>query len=253
MVRKCALIVMMLLVFGCGPKKALFDPKTQTDAQIYEMGMDYLKENDYEKAREAFRVVFESFPQSDYRILAKLGQADSYFEEGRQSNLLLAHQEYQDFISLFPFSPKACYAQLRMGLCYFRIAEKPDRDQSNTRTALDEFRKVVDNYPDCEQYREAYDYLIQCYGRLAEHEYLVAFYYSRTGRDVAAVERIKGLLKAYPETVHQAKHYFTLAQALEKLQQFQESCALYNVLLEKWPDSEFAEDVREARTRICKS
>ena len=247
--------LLFLLLFAgfaaCGPKQTTLDPKSKTDAEIYQVAQNYMKERDWEKAREAFRTVFESYPQSEYRIPSKLGIADSYFEEKRTASWLLAHQEYQDFIALFPFSPKACYAQLRMGQCYWEMVEAPDRDQSNTKKALEEFRKVVDNYPNCEQYQEAYKYLVDSYSRLAEHEYLVAHYYARTDRPAAAVERVKVLFKTYPESVHQPKHYLTIARALEDLEQNEESCTYYDSLLTKWPNSEESVEAREGRTRVC--
>jgi outer membrane protein assembly factor BamD len=252
MARKLILLMLFLGIVSCGPKQVTIDPKSKTDAEIYQLGLSYMKEGDWERAREAFRTVFESFPQSEYRITAKLGIGDSYFQEGRHSSLLLAHQEYQDFISLFPFSPKACYAQLQMGNCYLKMAEKPDRDQTNTKKALEEFKKVVDNYPNCEQFQEARKKVVECYWHLAEHEYLVAFYYGRTGRPGAAVERIKGLIKNYPETVHHPKHYLTLAQSLEALQQQKESCTYYDLIVNKWPESEQVSVAREAHARVCK-
>ncbi len=249
--RQLILLTALIGIMACGPKQVVVDPKTKTDAEIYQLGVNYMKEGESEKAREAFRTVFESFPQSEYRIAAKLGNADSYFEEGRNTSYLLAYQEYQDFISLFPFSPKACYAQLRMGLSHFQMVEKPDRDQTNTKKAMEEFKKVVDNYPNCEQYQEAYKYLLECYSRLAEHEYLIAHYYGRTERYPAAIERIKMLLKTYPESVHQAKHYIVLAKALEALQQEKESCTYYDAILTKWPQSEQIAEAKEGRTRVC--
>ena len=249
----CATFLLVGLLLGsCGGKKLVLDPKTKSDSELYQMGQDFMKTKDYEKARDAFRVVFDNFPKSDYRILAKLGIADSYFQEGSITNYILATQEYQDFISLFPFSPKACYAQLQIGMCYFKQVEKPDRDQTNSRKALEEYRKVVDNYPDCEHYREAYDYLLKCYSRLAEHEYVIAHFYQRTGKPQAAVDRLKGILKAYPEPVLQPKFYFALGRSLQELQQFSESCSYYGILLEKWPNSEFTNDAKESSSKVCK-
>jgi outer membrane protein assembly factor BamD len=246
------ILLLLFASLACGPKKVEIDPKSKSDAEIYQLGLNYMKENDWAQAREAFRTVFENFPQSDYRIPAKLGHADAFFEEGRQASLLIAYQEYQDFISLFPFSPKACYAQLRMGLCYHKMMEKPDRDQTNTKKALDEFKKVVDNYPNCAQFAEAQKYLLETYSHLAEHEYLVAFYYHRTGRDIAAVERIKAIFKNYPEAVHQPKHYLTIARSLEKLAQTKEACTYYDQLLQKWPQSEEASHAQQGKARTCK-
>ena len=240
------------LAISCGGKKMTLDPKTLTDSQLYEIGQKYLKDEAYDKARDAFKTVFENFPKSDYRILAKLAYADSFFAQGTEPNYLLAVQEYQDFISLFPFSPKAEFAQLQIGVCYYQLIEKPDRDQSNTRKALEEFRKVVDGYPSGEYYRPAYEYLLKCYSRLAEHEFLIARYYQRTGKHQAAVDRLKGILKSYPESIFQPKYFFAVARSLEELRQYSESCTYYETLLEKWPTSEYSSDARESRTKICK-
>jgi len=86
MVRKLILLMLFFGVVSCGPKQVVIDPKTKTDAEIYQLGLNYMKEEDWERSREAFRTVFESFPQSEYRITAKLGIADSYFEEQRNAS-----------------------------------------------------------------------------------------------------------------------------------------------------------------------
>lgn len=229
------------------------DPKKQSDKQLYQLGVEELKAGHNEKARQAFKVVFDNFPKSEYRILAKIGYADSYYYEGTDANYLLAIQEYQDFISLFPFSPKAEYAQFQIGMCYLNMTEKPDRDQTYTRKALEEFRKVVDNYPKGKYYKNAYDKMLSSYSKLAEHDYLIGKFYQRTKRPQACVDRIKGLLKAYPEKVYQPKYYFTLAESLRALSQLKESCFYYSQLLERWPNSEFTSAAQDARAKFCRS
>jgi outer membrane protein assembly factor BamD len=102
-----------------------------------------------------------------------------------------------------------------------------------------------------EYYRSAYDRLIECYQKLAEHEFLIARYYNRTGKHIAAVERLKELLKKYPESVHTAEQYYYLAHSLEELSQIPESCVYYSKIVEKWPNSEFSSDAREGASRVC--
>lgn len=250
---KLILIGMLLtvLISCAGSKNPELDPTKQNDKQLYEYGMKMMEEEDYQKARDAFRLVFDNFPKSEYRILAKIGYADSFYNEGNDANWILAIQEYQDFITLFPFSPKAAYAQAQVGMCYYNMMEKSDRDQTNTRKALDEFRKVIDSYPESEYYKSAYDRLIECYSKLAEHEYIIARYYTRTGKPNAAIDRLKALLKTYPESVHTSEHYYYLARSLEETSQMAESCTYYRTLIEKWPDNEHAVEARESATRVC--
>jgi outer membrane protein assembly factor BamD (BamD/ComL family) len=94
--------------------------------------------------------------------------------------------------------------------------------------------------------------MLSAYSKLAEHDFLIGKYYQRTRRHQACVDRIKGLLKAYPEKVYQPKYYFILAEALMDLSQFKESCFYYSQLMERWPNSEFTSKAQEARTKFCK-
>jgi outer membrane assembly lipoprotein YfiO len=246
------MVCLAILPLSCHHKKFELNPKKMSDKQLYEIGTGYMKDKDYDKAREAFKTVFENFPNSEYRILARIEYADSYYKQGNDANWILAIQEYQDFISLFPFSPKAEYAQLMMGMSYFNMTEKPDRDQTQTKKAADEFKKVLDNYPKGQYRAKANEYLLKCYSALAEHEYIIAKYYERTGRPQASVERIKTLLKTYPESIYQPKYFYTLAKALQFLHQYPESCSFYAELLKKWPVSEHSGDAKEAQAKYCK-
>lgn len=250
---KWSWLCLLIFLAACGAKHSDMDPTKQSDKELYEKGAKALEDKDYLKAREAFKLVFDSFPKSDYRILAKISYADSYYNDGGDSNLLLAIQEYQDFISLFPFSPKAEYAQVQIGMCYFLMHEKPDRDQTNTRKALEEFRKVIDNYPSGQYYKAAYDKLVECYTLLAEHDYMIALYYKRSGRPAAAAERIKGLLKTYPESAYKPDFYYLLAKSLEDVGQNSEACTYFSKVEEKWPDSETASKAKQGALRVCKN
>jgi outer membrane assembly lipoprotein YfiO len=244
--------ILLLTVVSCAKKPMRLDPSKQTDQQIYQMGVGDLKDKNYAKAREAFRTVFESFPKSDLRIDAKIGIGDSYFREGGTANFLLAIQEYQDFVSLFPFSPKAEYAQLQTGLCYSKMVEKPDRDQTNTRKALDEFKKVVDNYPNGAYFDKATEELKATYSRLADHEYMIAQFYARTGKHAAAIDRLKGLLKSFPESIYKPEYYYDLAGQLKELGEDAESCSYYGMLIEKWPNSGYAVKAEKSRPEVCR-
>lgn len=247
----CTLLVLGSFLLSCGPKAPKLDPTKQSANELFDLGQKEMADKDYLRAREAYKAVFENFPNSDYRILAKLGYADTYFDDGGEANYVLAIQEYQDFISLFPFSPKAEYAQFQVGMSYYKMIEKPDRDQTDTRKALDEFRKVVDNYPNGEHYQDAYKMLLECNSHLAEHEYGIAYYYFRTHRYGATVERIKSLFKQYPESIYKPKYFYHLGEALARLDQDSEACVYFDQMLRKWSTSDYHEDAKKRMALIC--
>lgn len=251
--RLCLCVILCFMTACGGLKHSSLDPTNQSDKELYDIGAKALADKDYAKARDAFKLVFDSFPKSDYRILAKIGYADSYYNNGGDSNWLLAIQEYQDFISLFPFSPKAEYAQSQIGMCYFQMREKPDRDQTNTHKALEEFRKVIDNYPNGQYFEISSAKLIECYTQLAIHDYIIAHYYQRSGRVGACVERLKGLMKAYPESAYKPEFYYLTGECLSELGQTPEACTYYSMVLEKWPDSKLASKAKKRTGERCKS
>jgi TolA-binding protein len=87
---------------------------------------------------------------------------------------------------------------------------------------------------------------------LATHDFQIARFYQRTGKKGACVDRLKGLLKSYPESTYQPDHFFMLGCCLEDLEQNAEACTYFTQTIERWPDSEFASKSRQHQVRVCK-
>jgi outer membrane protein assembly factor BamD len=79
---------------------------------------------------------------------SKLAIADSWYKEGGLAALTQAEQEYKDFITFFPNAPEAAEAQMRVGDIYFRQMDRPDRDYSKTIHAEEEYRLMLQQFPD---------------------------------------------------------------------------------------------------------
>jgi hypothetical protein len=62
-------------------------------------------------------------------------------------SLILAVNEYREFLTFYPTSPRADYAQLKLGMTHYKQMRKPQRDQSETREAIREFETFVERYP----------------------------------------------------------------------------------------------------------
>ena len=79
---------------------------------------------------------------------AKLAIGDSWYREGGTAALTQAEQEYKDFITFFPNAPEAAEAQMRVGDIYFRQMDKPDRDYAKAVHAEQEYRLMLQQFPD---------------------------------------------------------------------------------------------------------
>src|SRR4030066_2159309 len=132
--KKTCLIILIALLGGlgawsCKQKPLEIAPEiAASDEARYRGGQEIMKK-DAEKARLYFRQVIDSFPKSFYAQRAKLAIADSYFDKGDESSMILASAEYREFIQLYPSSPSPSYAQYRIALTFFKKTLKAGRGQ----------------------------------------------------------------------------------------------------------------------------
>jgi len=236
------LLLSLLTVFSaCGKKKTpeLTPEQTASDEVLFKLGEDLLKK-DPEKARLYLRQVIDSFPKSFYAQRAKLAIANSYFNKGDESSMILAAAEYREFISLYPYSPSASFAQYRLGMTYFTKALKPGRDQSKTRLALNEFKKVITQYPLSEETKEAKKKIQECEERLAEHEFIIGRFYYRRKVFRAAISRLTDILTSYPFYSKLDEVYFLLADSYLQSGKVEESRPFFTKLVSDYPQSRWA-------------
>ncbi len=239
------LLFSLILSLSCKKEKPELSADIQTsDEALYKLGEKYLKK-DPEKARLYLRQVIDSFPKSFYAQRAKLAIADSYFKKGDEGNLILAASEYREFISLFPLSPSAAYAQYQIAMTFYKKALKPGRDQTKTKQALAEFKKVITNYPLSEEAKLAQEKIKDCEERLAEHTLSIGELYYRMRAYKAAVSRLKEILTNFPNYSKMDEVYFYLGDSYYKWNEKEESIPYFTKLISDFPQSKYAKKAQD--------
>jgi len=185
---------LLVWVSGC----ALFEKKEpeRTPQGAYEEGLRLLEKKKYDRSAEAFRKFKEDFPLSTYTPLAELRLADSlYFDKNYAEAIVL----YEEFKKLHPIHPEIPYAINQVGMCHFKQMLSVDRDQTVTEKALEQFRYVVENFPQSKYTSDAKTNMQLCQRHLADHEFVIADFYYRMGHYKAARGRFEEILKKYPD------------------------------------------------------
>jgi outer membrane protein assembly factor BamD len=243
-------LLIIILCFGCGGKKTEISPgEMSSDENLYKQGAKYIKK-DPERARLYFRQVIDSFPKSFYAQRAKLGIADTFFLKGDEGSMILASSEYREFISLFPFSPSAPYAQNQIALTYYKKVLRPGRDQTKTKLALKEFKTVITKYPTSEVTKSAREKILDCEERLAEHNLHIGKYYYKVNVVVAAAQRLKEIMIDFPNFSKMDRVYFYLGDTYYKMKNFQESIPYFTKLISDFPQSKFAKKAQKKLKEI---
>jgi outer membrane protein assembly factor BamD len=248
-----AAIVLGLGVWACKEKPLQIAPEiAASDEALYKAGQEIMKK-DAEKARLYFRQVIDSFPKSFYAQRAKLAIADSYFEKGDESSMILAASEYREFIQLYPYSPSASYAQYRIAMTFFKKSLKAGRDQTKTSQAVIEFKKVITTFPLSEEAKLAQEQLTECEERLATHTFIIGEHYYRVRAYKASVARLSGILTDYPSYSKMDEVYYYLADSYYKWRKVEESIPYFTKLVTDFPESKLAKKAQARLAEINKA
>jgi outer membrane protein assembly factor BamD len=242
-----AIAVLAALLGACasgGPKK----PPAGTpepDKFLFDRGNENLAKKRWIVAREYYRQLVDSYPQSPYRADAKLGIGDTYMGEKSAEQYVLAINEFREFLNFYPTSKRAHYAQFRLAMAHFNQMKAPMRDQTETRDAIRELQAYVTRYADQPLIGEAKQHLREAKDRLDEWDVGVADHYFRIKWYPGVVGRLVPLLKSDPEYTGRDKAYFMLGASLEKVNKPAEALPYYERLLKEFEQSEYLEQAKK--------
>ncbi|HEY4715594.1 MAG TPA: tol-pal system protein YbgF [bacterium] len=114
--------------------------KPPDEESIYKQGLTAYNSKDYQKAKETFKSIIETFPNGKYIDNAHYWAGECYYSEG---NYLAAIDEYGIVIEKYPSSPKRPAALLKAGMAFLELKRKKESKVF--------FQRVVNEYPKSEQ------------------------------------------------------------------------------------------------------
>jgi outer membrane protein assembly factor BamD len=187
----------------------------QPDKVLFDRSMDAMKHNRFDVARMTLQTLINTYPDSEYIARAKLAVADSWYAEGGTTALQQAEIEYKDFKTFFPNMPEAAEAQLKVAHIQYQQMEKPDRDYTHAMRAEQEYRSLLQEYPDSKLVPEAKQRLREVQEVLAEREYYIGHFYFMRESYPAAIARLKTLVDRYPLYSGADEALYLLGQSYE--------------------------------------
>ena len=209
-------LILLAATAGCRKPTAKPDPlKGMTSVQLLDKGEAEIKVGRMDDGRRFLRTIEEQLPFTPEYPRAKVLLADSFFFAASPS-YPEALVEYQSFLNIFPRHELRDYALYRVALCHYASIETAERDQAETRKAIDSFQQLLRESPGSVYVTESKAKIVQCWRRLAEHELVVGIFYVNTFHFPGAEKRLKELLETYPEYVDRERAYFWLGEAMRR-------------------------------------
>jgi len=240
------LLAVAMSSLACGTSQVLPPAGLMSaDQWLFERANESLKERKWLASREYFRRIVDGYPQSQHREEAKLGVGDTYIGEDSIESNILAINEFREFLTFFPVSPRADYAQYRIGLAYSRQMLSPQRDQTATKEALREIEVFLQRYP-TSKYRPDVEALERAArDRLSQSEYEIGYFYARYNMCPGAVDRFRAVLVADPAFSGRDGVYFYMAECMLRMGASAEALPWYERLTVEFEKSEFLERAKK--------
>ncbi|HSC29641.1 MAG TPA: outer membrane protein assembly factor BamD [Vicinamibacterales bacterium] len=241
-----AALVSTAVASGCASRST--SPPTGTpepDRFLFERGTEALNQRRWFTAREFFRQLVDTYPQSPYRADGKLGIADTFLGEGSAESYVLAQNEFREFLSFYPTHRNADYAQYKLGMVHFYQMHGPDRDQTETREAIRELAAFLQRYPDSEFAAEGRKHLRVARDRLSEASFRVGVHYYRSRWYPGAVDRFREVLDNDPEYTNRDAVYHYMGETMMKIQRPAEALPYFERLIAEFEQSEYLENAQK--------
>ncbi len=243
------------LVAGCSsaggrkPDKLTQELLSTPKEALFEKGKALIEKKKWEQGRKYLSYVFETYPNDPLGRDALLLVADSYAKQGGTSGYTEARYRYRDYLNRYPDGPRRDYARYQFAFCSDKEHGTPDRDQTSTREAIQQYQALIREYPDSGYAGAARERIRQLIDLLAEHEFGVGFFYMRKGSLGSAMGRFSGIEERFPDYNAKDKLFYYEARILTRLDRPDEAARYYSRLLEEYPKSDYA---GRARKRLKK-
>lgn len=213
--------------------------QTEPADVLYNQGLANLDGGNLREASAKFEAIDRQHPYSEYARRALIMRAFTSYRRAEYQEAITSARRY---LSLYPASEDAAYAQYIIGLSYYRQIPDVTRDQAETARAAAAMQEIVDRYPESEYAPDAQAKIRFARDQLAGKEMQVGRYYLERRNYVAAINRFKNVVDTYSQTRHVEEALARLTEAYFAMGLTQEAQASASVLGQNFPDSQWYND-----------
>ncbi|MDT8443812.1 MAG: outer membrane protein assembly factor BamD [Desulfuromonadales bacterium] len=235
----CFFLLSLVLLAACSPKTVV--PPTKSAGVYFQEGEEFFEKGLYRDAISSWEKVRDSYFSPELNTLAELKIAEAHFLAEEYIEAAVA---YEAFLTNHPNHQRIPEVLYQLGLSYTYQILSFDQDQTATTYALNAFKTLQERFPQDPRREEVQIYIDRCLNQLAASELNIAIFYLRTKSYSAAVNRIEGLLKKYPNYYERDKAYYYLGQAYLLGGEREKAVVAFNTLFNDYIGSEFILDAQ---------
>ena len=213
--------------------------QTEPADQLYNQGLANLNAGRLKEASKKFKAVDRQHPYSEFARKALVMQAFTDYRIGNYDESVNGAKRY---LTLYPNTPDAAYAQYIIGLNHFRQLSDVTQDQDATRQMIAAMTEVVERWPDSEYVPDAQEKIRFGRDQLAGKEMQTGRYYLERREYIASIKRFRNVVESFSNTRHVEEALARLTEAYLAMGITNEAQTAAAVLGYNYPDSRWYKD-----------
>ncbi len=218
-------IVILIFVISCknNETKVSVIEKKDLDLQMidaYEEGLKFLDDNQPLLAAKKFNEAEILYPQSMWAPRSSLMSAYSYYVGSYYMNAI---DELNRYIKIYSNHERYVFARYLLAMSYYEQIADETKDLGSIIEAQQNFKYVVNNYPNTDYALDS-EYKLELIDEiLASKEMYLANYYIEREKWIPAINRFKNIIVNYETTIYVEEAIHRLVEIHYKIGLIEES------------------------------
>ena len=240
-------VACIVALAGCasGPDDDLEIDNRGAD-ELYKSAKQSLESGNFNVAATTLSAIDSRYPFGPLSHQVQLDLIYAYYKSGKTEQTLATIDR---FIRLNPNHADVDYAIYMRALTNLDVdsnlfqelvgIDRADRDPSKSREAFEDFRRLIEKYPDSKYAADSKKRMVFIKNRLARYEIIIARFYMRRQAYVAAANRGKYVLEAFPDTDQVQQALEIMVECYDQLKLDTLKANALKTLRLNFPDSQY--------------
>ena len=214
--------------------------------QLYDRAKESMEVGNFSAAAQTLSALDSRYPFGPLSHQVQLDLIYSYYKSGKIEETLATIDR---FVRLNPNHSDVDYAYYMRGLTNMESdsnlfqellnIDRTDRDPSKSREAFEDFRRLIQQYPDSKYAADAKQRMVHIKDRLARYEIAIARFYMRREAYVAAANRGRYVIEHFPDSTQVQQALEIMVSSYEQLGLDELKNNAMKTLKLNYPGSEF--------------
>ncbi len=243
------------LLWGAGCKSAFEATRQSGDPErILKAAHSYYEEEKYQKAQTLYELIVGPYRGKPEAEDIYFNYAYTYYYMGQY---MTASYYFKTFSDTYSISPRREKADFMTAYSSYQMSPSFRLDQTSTLEAIEGFQLFVNTFPNSDRVELCNRLIDELRQKLEKKAFEQARMYYNTRNYQAAMHSLENLMRDFPDTDNAPEINFYIIKSahllaensilIRKEERFQDVLEKSTEFLARYPESEFAKEVRDIR------